>query len=97
MALCSPHYAHATKVLGRDRLWIDPSSNHCSAFSTHGDRYAIDGPVPKRSGNWGDVAALRNVYECSDGGYVAMSATMSHVEKLAVVIERPELVEDPVS
>ena len=38
--------------------------------------HAIDGSVPKRSGNWGDVAAPRNVYECSDGGYVAMSATM---------------------
>ena len=58
--------------------------------------YAIDGSVPKRSGNWGDVAAPRNVYECSDGGYVAMSATMQSMwEKLAVAIERPELVEDP--
>jgi len=58
--------------------------------------YAIDGSVPKRSGNWGDVAAPRNVYECSDGGYVAMSATMQSMwEKLAAAIGRPDLVEDP--
>ena len=58
--------------------------------------HAIDGSVPKRSGNWGDVAAPRNVYECADGGYVTMSATMQSMwEKLAVAIGRPDLVEDP--
>ncbi|MEO0916086.1 MAG: CaiB/BaiF CoA-transferase family protein [Pseudomonadota bacterium] len=58
--------------------------------------YAIDGSIPKRSGNWGDVAAPRNVYACADGGYVAMSATMQSMwEKLAAAIERPELVDDP--
>ena len=58
--------------------------------------YQIDGSVPKRSGNWGDVAAPRNVYECADGGYVTMSATMQSMwEKLANAIERPDLVTDP--
>ncbi len=58
--------------------------------------HAIDGSVPKRSGNWGEVAAPRNVYECADGGYVAMSATMQSMwEKLASAIGRPDLVEDP--
>ena len=58
--------------------------------------HAIDGSVPKRNGNWGDVAAPRSVYECADGGYVAMSATMQSMwEKLATAIGRPELVEDP--
>lgn len=58
--------------------------------------HAIDGSVPQRSGNWADVAAPRNVYECSDGGYVAMSATMQSMwEKLAAAIERTDLVEDP--
>jgi len=58
--------------------------------------YAIDGSIPQRSGNWGDVAAPRNVYRCSDGGYVAMSATMQSMwEKLAAAIGRPELVTDP--
>jgi crotonobetainyl-CoA:carnitine CoA-transferase CaiB-like acyl-CoA transferase len=58
--------------------------------------YEIDGSVPKRSGNWGDVAAPRNVYECADGGYVTMSATMQSMwEKLANAIERPDLVTDP--
>ncbi len=58
--------------------------------------FGIDGSVPKRSGNLGDVAAPRNVYKCSDGGYVAMSATMQSMwEKLAVAIEQPDLVKDP--
>ena len=58
--------------------------------------YAADGSVPKRSGNWGDVAAPRNVYLCADGNYVVMSATMQSMwEKLAEAIGRPELVSDP--
>ncbi|MXY33600.1 MAG: CoA transferase [Boseongicola sp. SB0664_bin_43] len=58
--------------------------------------YAADGSVPKRSGNWGDVAAPRNVYRCADGGHVAMSATMQSMwERLAEAIGRPELVDDP--
>ena len=58
--------------------------------------YAVDGSVPQRSGNWGHVAAPRNVYECADGGFVAMSATMQSMwEKLAGAIGRPELVDDP--
>ena len=58
--------------------------------------HAIDGSVPRRSGNWGDVAAPRNVYECADGSYVTMSATMQSMwEKLAAAIGRPELIEDP--
>ena len=58
--------------------------------------HAIDGSVPKRSGNWGDIAAPRNVYKCSDGGYVTMSATMQSMwEKLAEAIELPDLVQDP--
>ncbi|MEM6987857.1 MAG: CaiB/BaiF CoA-transferase family protein [Pseudomonadota bacterium] len=58
--------------------------------------YAADGTVPRRSGNWGDVAAPRSVYRCADGGFVAMSATMQSMwEKLAAAIDRPELVDDP--
>lgn len=58
--------------------------------------YAIDGTTPKRSGNWGDVAAPRNIYQCADGGYVAMSATMQSMwEKLANAIGQPELIKDP--
>ncbi|MEX0339941.1 MAG: CaiB/BaiF CoA transferase family protein [Arenibacterium sp.] len=58
--------------------------------------YALDGTVPKRTGNWGDIAAPRGIYECADGGYVAMSATMQSMwEKLAAAINRPELVDDP--
>lgn len=58
--------------------------------------HAIDGSTPKRSGNWGDVAAPRGVYQCADSGYVAMSATMQSMwEKLATAIGKPELVQDP--
>lgn len=58
--------------------------------------YAADGTVPKRTGNWGDIAAPRSVYVCADGGYVAMSATMQSMwEKLAIAIDRPDLVADP--
>ena len=58
--------------------------------------YAADGSVPRRNGNWGDVAAPRNVYRCADGGYVAMSATMQSMwERLAAAIGRPDLVDDP--
>ena len=58
--------------------------------------HAIDGFVAKRTGNWGDIAAPRGVYQCADGGHVAMSATMQSMwEKLATAIGRPELIEDP--
>jgi len=58
--------------------------------------YAADGTVPNRSGNLGDIAAPRNVYQCADGGYVAMSATMQSMwEKLANAIGHPELINDP--
>lgn len=58
--------------------------------------HAIDGSVPKRSGNWGDVAAPRSVYLCADGNYVAMSATMQSMwEKLAGAMGQPDLVKDP--
>ena len=56
--------------------------------------YAIDGSVPKRNGNWGEVAAPRNVYRCADGGYVAMSATMQSMWCLQAM-GQPELVHDP--
>ena len=42
------------------------------------------------------VAAPRNVYECSDGKYLALSASMQSMwEKVAHAIDRPELIEDP--
>lgn len=67
-----------------------------SIFGPMATAHAIDGFVPTRCGNWGDVAAPRNVYKCSDGGYVTMSATMQSMwEKLATAIGRPELIEDP--
>lgn len=58
--------------------------------------YEATGQIPKRQGNRSDVAAPRNVYLCSDGGYIAMSASMQSMwEKLARAMNRPELIDDP--
>ncbi len=57
--------------------------------------YETTGVVPRRTGNRGDVAAPRNVYPTSDGKHVAMSASMQSMwEKLAIAIDRPELIQD---
>lgn len=58
--------------------------------------YKLNGTVPIREGNRTKVAAPRNVYECSDGKYLALSASMQSMwEKVAHAIDRPELIEDP--
>ena len=58
--------------------------------------YKINGTVPIREGNRTKVAAPRNVYLCSDGKYLALSASMQSMwEKVAHSIGRPELIEDP--
>lgn len=58
--------------------------------------YQATGNLPRRQGNSSDVAAPRGVYECADGNYVAMSASMQSMwEKLAHVMGRGELIDDP--
>lgn len=57
--------------------------------------YKMTGKVPIREGNRTQVAAPRNVYVCSDGKYLALSASMQSMwEKVAHAIGRPELIDD---
>lgn len=58
--------------------------------------YIATGKTPERKGNSSDVAAPRGVYECKDGKYLAMSASMQSMwEKLAHAMGQPELIDDP--
>ena len=58
--------------------------------------YVATGETPKRKGNSSDVAAPRGVYQCKDGKYLAMSASMQSMwEKLATAMGQPELIDDP--
>ena len=58
--------------------------------------YEATGKVPQRTGNSSDVAAPRGLYQTKDGKFIAMSASMQSMwEKLAAVIGRPELNNDP--
>jgi crotonobetainyl-CoA:carnitine CoA-transferase CaiB-like acyl-CoA transferase len=58
--------------------------------------YALTGSAPARHGSRSGATAPRNVYPCSDGKHVALSASMQAMaERLFRVIGRPELIEDP--
>lgn len=58
--------------------------------------YALTGDVVPRIGSRSTTASPRNVYECSDGKFVALSASMqSMAEKLFQTMGRPELIADP--
>jgi formyl-CoA transferase len=58
--------------------------------------YAHDGRVPRRIGSRSDEAAPRNVYECADGKFLALSGSMqSMAERIFDAIGRPDLKDDP--
>jgi formyl-CoA transferase len=58
--------------------------------------YALTGDVPPRIGSRSHTSSPRNVYACSDGKFVSLSASMqSMAEKLFQTIGRPELISDP--
>ncbi len=58
--------------------------------------HSINGYVPPRTGSLSNTAAPRNVYECKDGKFVALSASMQAMsERLMRAIGRSELIEDP--
>ncbi|MCZ6452533.1 MAG: CoA transferase, partial [Deltaproteobacteria bacterium] len=58
--------------------------------------YAITQEVPKRMGSCTNITAPRNVYRCSDGKYVALSASMQAMaERLFRTIGRSDLNDDP--
>jgi formyl-CoA transferase len=58
--------------------------------------YRLTGTVPPRSGNRASITAPRNIYETSDGGWVALSAsTQDMAERLFRAIGRPDMIDDP--
>ncbi len=57
--------------------------------------YAVTGKVKERSGSASNTSSPRNVYRCSDGNYVAVSASIQAMAKrLFETIGRPEMIED---
>lgn len=57
--------------------------------------YALTGAAPKRSGSRMNISAPRNVYECSDGAWLALSAsTQPMAERLFTTMGRSDLVTD---
>jgi crotonobetainyl-CoA:carnitine CoA-transferase CaiB-like acyl-CoA transferase len=58
--------------------------------------YQITGQVPSRTGNRTSISAPRNIYKSSDGGYLALSASIQKMaERLFQAIGRPDLTNDP--
>jgi crotonobetainyl-CoA:carnitine CoA-transferase CaiB-like acyl-CoA transferase len=58
--------------------------------------WRITGRIPPRSGNRASITAPRNVYETSDGGWVALSAsTQAMTERLFRAIGRADMIDDP--
>ena len=58
-------------------------------------KYRASGQVSVRAGNQAQHTAPRNVYQCADGKFIALSASMQRMsERLLAAIGRPELNED---
>ena len=58
--------------------------------------YRLTGEVKPRTGSRSTNSAPRNVYQCKDGLYVALSAsTQKMAERTLRAVGRPELIEDP--
>lgn len=56
----------------------------------------LNGVPTLRNGSRASNTAPRNIYRCSDGKFVALSASMqSMAEKLFQLMERPDLIDDP--
>jgi len=70
-----------------------------SVFSVLGPEagiYATTGKVKERSGSASNTSSPRNVYRCSDGHYVAVSASIQAMAKrLFETIGRPQMIDDP--
>ncbi|MDP6346650.1 MAG: CoA transferase [Alphaproteobacteria bacterium] len=59
-------------------------------------QYELTGEVAQRTGSRSTTTAPRNTYQCADGRYVALSASMqSMAERLLRTIGREELIDDP--
>jgi crotonobetainyl-CoA:carnitine CoA-transferase CaiB-like acyl-CoA transferase len=67
-----------------------------SLISSEALRYHVSGELTPRTGNQASHTAPRNVYECRDGGFIALSGSMqSMAERIFEAIGRPELKCDP--
>lgn len=70
-----------------------------SVFSVLGPEagiYSVTGKVKQRSGSASNTSSPRNVYRCSDGEYVAVSASIQAMAKrLFETIGKGEMIEDP--
>lgn len=68
-------------------------------FSILGPEAAIyrhTGAIKQRMGNASNTSAPRNIYRCSDGGFVALSGSIQTMAKrIFETIGRPEMIEDP--
>ena len=69
-----------------------------SVFSVLGPEagiYSVTGKVKERSGSASNTSSPRNVYRCSDGHYVAVSASIQAMAKrLFETIGKPKMIED---
>jgi crotonobetainyl-CoA:carnitine CoA-transferase CaiB-like acyl-CoA transferase len=67
-----------------------------STIASEAAKTQLTGEATLRAGNQSTHAAPRNVYACSDGGYVALSGSMqSMAMRIFDTIGRPELKTDP--
>ncbi len=67
-----------------------------SVIASEAAKFRINGVATMRSGNQSTHTAPRNVYECSDGKFVAMSGSMqSMAMRIFDTIGHPELKADP--
>ncbi|QCO57757.1 CoA transferase (plasmid) [Pseudorhodobacter turbinis] len=68
-------------------------------FATLGPQIAnlrLSGKEPRRMGSLSELSVPRNIYETSDGRFVALSAsTQAMAERVFRAIDRPELILDP--
>lgn len=66
-----------------------------STIASEAAKFTATGDVSMRSGNQAVNTAPRNVYACSDGQFIALSASVqSMFERLARTIGRPDLIAD---
>ncbi len=67
-----------------------------SLVSTEALQFHLTGVPTQRAGNQSTHTAPRNLYECADGHYVALSGSMqSMAERLFRTMGKPELIDDP--
>ncbi len=67
-----------------------------SFLSSEASQFTLSGKPSTRSGNRSPITAPRNLYRCSDGKWLSLSASMqSMVERLFDAMGQPELKTDP--